>query len=121
MKVEVRAVDLKAMREKRALTQRKLAHDLGISQTYIPAIEAERAMPGSSSGPPRHAPMEHPDKPTRPLRMPRWTQGCGGSAANGAKNGCKAAGGLRGGALQAPKSNSKKQCLHQDSNPGPTD
>jgi DNA-binding XRE family transcriptional regulator len=28
------------MREKRGLTQRKLAHDLGISQNYIPAIEA---------------------------------------------------------------------------------
>ncbi len=39
MKVEVRAVGLKAMREKRGLTQRKLAHDLGISQNYIPAIE----------------------------------------------------------------------------------
>ena len=31
---------LKAMREKRGVTQRKLAHDLGISQNYIPAIEA---------------------------------------------------------------------------------
>ena len=40
MKIEVRAVALKAMREKRGLTQRKLAHDLGISQNYIPAIEA---------------------------------------------------------------------------------
>jgi transcriptional regulator with XRE-family HTH domain len=40
LKVEVRAVALKAMREKRGLTQRKLAHDLGISQNYIPAIEA---------------------------------------------------------------------------------
>ena len=28
------------MREKRGLTQRKLAHDLGISQNYIPAIES---------------------------------------------------------------------------------
>ena len=28
------------MREKRGLTKRKLAHDLGISQNYIPAIEA---------------------------------------------------------------------------------
>jgi len=28
------------MREKRGLTQRRLAHDLGISQNYIPAIEA---------------------------------------------------------------------------------
>ena len=40
MKVAVRAVSLKAMREKKGLTQRKLAHDLGISQNYIPAIEA---------------------------------------------------------------------------------
>ena len=40
MKVEVRAVGLKAMREKHGLTQRKLAQDLGISQNYIPAIEA---------------------------------------------------------------------------------
>ncbi len=40
MRVEVRAVGLKAMREKRGLTQRKLADDLGISQNYIPAIEA---------------------------------------------------------------------------------
>src|SRR2546428_11522282 len=39
MKAEVRAVGLKAMREKRGLTQRKL-HALGISQNYIPAIEA---------------------------------------------------------------------------------
>jgi DNA-binding XRE family transcriptional regulator len=40
VKVEVRATGLKAMREKRGLKQRKLAHDLGISQNYIPAIEA---------------------------------------------------------------------------------
>jgi DNA-binding XRE family transcriptional regulator len=40
MKVEVRATGLKAMREKLGLTQRKLAHDLGISQNYIPAIES---------------------------------------------------------------------------------
>jgi len=40
VKVEVRATGLKAMREKRGLTQRKLAHDLGISQNYIAAIEA---------------------------------------------------------------------------------
>jgi DNA-binding Xre family transcriptional regulator len=36
LKIEVRAVGLKAMREKRGLTQRKLAHDLGISQNYNP-------------------------------------------------------------------------------------
>jgi DNA-binding XRE family transcriptional regulator len=40
MRIEVRAIGLKAMREKRGLTQRQLAHDLGISQNYIPAIEA---------------------------------------------------------------------------------
>jgi DNA-binding XRE family transcriptional regulator len=47
VKVEVRATGLKAMREKRGLTQRRLAHDLGISQNYIPAIEsgARRAGP----------------------------------------------------------------------------
>ena len=39
MKIEVRATDLKAMREKKGLTQRKLAHDLGTSQNCIPAIE----------------------------------------------------------------------------------
>lgn len=35
------------MREKKGLTQRTLAHDLGISQNYIPAIEsgARRAGP----------------------------------------------------------------------------
>jgi DNA-binding XRE family transcriptional regulator len=46
MKVEVRAVGLKAMREKGGLTQRKLAHDLGISQNYIPAIEANSRQAG---------------------------------------------------------------------------
>lgn len=47
MKVEVRATGLKSLREKRGLTQRQLAHDLGISQNYIPAIEggARRAGP----------------------------------------------------------------------------
>jgi transcriptional regulator with XRE-family HTH domain len=47
MKVEVRAVGLKAIRENRGLTQRRLAHDLGISQNYVPAIEsgARRAGP----------------------------------------------------------------------------
>ena len=47
MKIEVRAIGLKGMREKRGLTQRQLAHDLGISQNYIPAIEggARRAGP----------------------------------------------------------------------------
>jgi DNA-binding XRE family transcriptional regulator len=46
VKIEVRAVGLKAMREKRGLTQRKLAHDLGISQNYIPAIEANSRQAG---------------------------------------------------------------------------
>jgi len=46
MKVEVRATGLRAMREKRGLTQRKLAHDLGISQNYIPAIEANSRQAG---------------------------------------------------------------------------
>ena len=47
MKVEVRAVGLKTIRANRGLTQRRLAHDLGISQNYIPAIEsgARRAGP----------------------------------------------------------------------------
>jgi len=44
--IEVRATGLKSMREKRGLTQRKLAHDLGISQNYIPAIEAGARRPG---------------------------------------------------------------------------
>jgi DNA-binding XRE family transcriptional regulator len=46
MKIEVRATGLKAMREKSGLTQRKLAHDLGISQNYIPAIEANARQAG---------------------------------------------------------------------------
>jgi hypothetical protein len=35
MRIEVRATGLKSVREKRALTRRKLAHDPGISQNYI--------------------------------------------------------------------------------------
>ena len=46
VRVEVRATGLKAMREKKGLTQRKLAHDLGISQNYVPAIEAGARRPG---------------------------------------------------------------------------
>jgi DNA-binding XRE family transcriptional regulator len=46
VKLEVRAVGLKAMRERHGLTQRKLAHDLGISQNYIPAIEANSRQAG---------------------------------------------------------------------------
>jgi putative transcriptional regulator len=39
MRVEVRATRLKTEREKRGLTQRQLAKDVGVSQNYIPAIE----------------------------------------------------------------------------------
>jgi transcriptional regulator with XRE-family HTH domain len=39
VRIEVRATGLKAIREKRGLTQRQLAHDPSISQNYIPAIE----------------------------------------------------------------------------------
>jgi transcriptional regulator with XRE-family HTH domain len=42
MRIEVRAVGLKAMREKRGLRQPQLAQDLGMSQNYIPGIEARR-------------------------------------------------------------------------------
>jgi hypothetical protein len=42
MRVEVRATGLKALREKRGLTQRKLAHDLGISLNYAPFGIASR-------------------------------------------------------------------------------
>jgi transcriptional regulator with XRE-family HTH domain len=46
MNVEVRATGLRAMREKRGLTQRALAHELGISQNYIPALESGARRPG---------------------------------------------------------------------------
>ena len=46
MKVEVRAVGLRATREKRGLTQRQLAKDIGVSQNYIPALEAGSRRPG---------------------------------------------------------------------------
>jgi DNA-binding XRE family transcriptional regulator len=46
VKLEVRATGLKTMRGKRGLTQRKLAHGLGISQNYIPAIEANSRQAG---------------------------------------------------------------------------
>jgi transcriptional regulator with XRE-family HTH domain len=42
MRIEVRAVGLKAMREKKGLTQRKLAHDLGISQGLRAAYSGRR-------------------------------------------------------------------------------
>ncbi len=34
------------MREKRGLTQRQLAKDIGVSQNYIPALEAGARRPG---------------------------------------------------------------------------
>ena len=46
MNVEVRATGLRAMREKKGLTQRELAHNLGISQNYIPALESGVRRPG---------------------------------------------------------------------------
>jgi transcriptional regulator with XRE-family HTH domain len=38
-RVEVRATKLRAQPEKRGLTPRQLAKDVGVSQNYIPAIE----------------------------------------------------------------------------------
>jgi transcriptional regulator with XRE-family HTH domain len=46
MNVEVRATGLRALREKHGLTQRELAHQLGISQNYIPALESGARRPG---------------------------------------------------------------------------
>ncbi len=46
VKIEVRAVGLKKIREAHGLTQRQLAQDLGISQNYIPAIESGARRPG---------------------------------------------------------------------------
>ena len=46
MRVEVRSTGLREMRHKRGLTQRQLARDLGISQNYIPAIEANARQAG---------------------------------------------------------------------------
>ena len=46
MRVEVRASGLRAMRQRRGLTQRQLAKDLDVSQNYIPAIEANDRQPG---------------------------------------------------------------------------
>ena len=46
MNVEVRATGLRAMREKKGLTQRELAHNLGISQNDIPALESGARRPG---------------------------------------------------------------------------
>lgn len=44
--VEVRATGLRAMREKKGLTQRELARNLNISQNYIPALESGARRPG---------------------------------------------------------------------------
>lgn len=46
MNVEVRATGLRAMREKHHLTQRELARRLGVTQNYIPALEAGTRNPG---------------------------------------------------------------------------
>jgi DNA-binding XRE family transcriptional regulator len=46
MNVEVRATGLRAMRDKHHLTQRELAHRLGVTQNYIPALEAGTRNPG---------------------------------------------------------------------------
>ena len=46
MNVEVRAVGLKAMRERHHLTQRELARRLDVTQNYIPALEAGTRNPG---------------------------------------------------------------------------
>lgn len=40
MRVEVRAIRLRAMRARHHLTQRDLAERLGVTQNYIPALEA---------------------------------------------------------------------------------
>jgi putative transcriptional regulator len=46
MNVEVRATHLREIRDKRGLTQRQLARDIGVSQNYIPALEAGSRRPG---------------------------------------------------------------------------
>jgi transcriptional regulator with XRE-family HTH domain len=46
MNVEVRAIGLRTMREKHKLTQRELARRLGVTQNYIPALEAGTRNPG---------------------------------------------------------------------------
>src|SRR5207245_7130284 len=46
MNVEVRAIGLRSMREKHKLTQRELARRLGVTQNYIPALEAGTRNPG---------------------------------------------------------------------------
>lgn len=46
MKVEVRATGLRAKREGMGWTQRELAKRLGVTQNYIPALEAGTRNPG---------------------------------------------------------------------------
>jgi len=46
MNVEVRATGLKSLRERHHLTQRELARRLGVTQNYIPALEAGTRNPG---------------------------------------------------------------------------
>ena len=46
MNVEVRATGLRAMRDRHKLTQRALARRLGVTQNYIPALEAGTRTPG---------------------------------------------------------------------------
>ena len=46
MNVEVRAIGLRAMRDRHHLTQRELARRLGVTQNYIPALEAGTRNPG---------------------------------------------------------------------------
>ncbi len=46
MNLEVRATGLRALRQRRGLTQRQLAHALGVSQNYIPALESGARNPG---------------------------------------------------------------------------
>jgi len=44
--VEVRAFGLRAMRDRHHLTQREVARRLGVTQNYIPALEAGTRNPG---------------------------------------------------------------------------
>ena len=46
MNIECRATGLRSMREKHHLTQRELARRLGVTQNYIPALEAGTRNPG---------------------------------------------------------------------------
>jgi predicted transcriptional regulator len=46
MNVEVRATGLRAARISHKLTQRELARRLGVTQNYIPALEAGTRNPG---------------------------------------------------------------------------